>query len=101
MFDQLSQRSIKELENIEFIDSLFIEGEGGEVVNLFKYISEDTLFIIDTPEAIDLKKEYLTAINKYRSLFINPLSKTDIEVKCTPQPKMNSSIQHFASELRT
>ena len=68
-------------------------------MNLFEYISREVLFIIDTPEAIDFSNDYLKTVHNYRHIKINPLGSTNIEVKCTPPPKMNSSIQHFASEL--
>jgi transcription-repair coupling factor (superfamily II helicase) len=99
LFDNLSQRSIKELDSVDFIGSLFID-DGGGSVNLFEYISSDVLFIVDTPDAIDFSLDYIQPIFSYRILKINPLGHSDIDVKCVPQPKMNSSIQQFASELR-
>ena len=100
IFDVLSQRSKKEIDEITFIDSLFVAEENNLGTSLFEYFSGDTIFIIDTPEAIDSNVSALKRLNDFRKIKLNPLGRTNIEVNCTPQPKFNSSIRKFATELK-
>jgi transcription-repair coupling factor (superfamily II helicase) len=104
-FDTLSQRSLAELTEIDFIDSMFLNEEDEKSneknfgSNIFNFIPEDTIFIIDTPESIDFSKDFLQPISKFRKININPLGKTEISVNCSPQPNMHSSVQRFSLEI--
>lgn len=97
-FDSLSQRSKQEIDEIEFIDSMFIEQSEGNA-NIFEFIPNDTIFIIDSPDSIDVSANYLQSISKYQYIKINPISNTTLTLNSTPQPAMNSNIQRFVSEL--
>ncbi|MCL2039553.1 MAG: transcription-repair coupling factor [Bacteroidetes bacterium] len=100
IFDVLSQRSKLEVDEISFIDSMFVSEESDLWTSIFEYFSSDTIFIIDTPDAIDFNTEGLSELKKFRKINLNPLGKTEIEVNTTPQPKFNSSVQKFVSELK-
>ena len=100
IFDVLSQRSKQEINEIDFIDSLFVSEENNLRTSLFEYFSTDTIFIIETPDAIDFNADALKQINDFRKINLNPIGKADIEVNCLPQPKFNSSIKKFAKELK-
>ena len=100
IFDTLSQRSKKEIDEITFIDSMFVSEESNLGTSIFEYLSSDTIFIIDSPDAIDFNTDGLSQLNEYQKINLNPLGKVEIEVNCVPQPNFNSSIQKFAKELK-
>ena len=100
IFDALSQRSKKEIDEINFIDSLFVSEENKLGTSIFEYFSNDTIFIVDTPDAINFNDEALIPLNDYRKINLNPLGKVEVEVHCMPQPNFNSSVQKFATELK-
>jgi transcription-repair coupling factor (superfamily II helicase) len=70
-FDALSQRSKNELNEIEFIDSIFIADNENADTNVFEFIKNDTIIVIDSPDSIDFSD--CEAINNYRKIFLNPL----------------------------
>jgi transcription-repair coupling factor (superfamily II helicase) len=100
IFDILSQRSKKEIYEVSFIDSLFVSEENNLGTLLFEYFSDDTIFIIDTPDAINFNVDTFNELNNFRKINLNPLRKVEIEVNCSPQPKFNSSVQRLALELK-
>ena len=100
IFDTLSQRSKKEIDEIDFIDSLFVSEESNLGTSLFEYFSTDTIFIIDTPDAIDFNTNTLHRLNDFRKINLNPLGKVEIQVNCLPQPNFNSSVKKFTKELQ-
>ena len=100
IFDTLSQRSKKEIDEISFIDSMFVTEERNLWTSIFEYFSSDTIFIIESPDSIDFNTEWLSRLNDFRKINLNPLGKVEIEVNSTPQPKFNSSIQKFTAELK-
>jgi len=98
-FDTLSQRSKTELEEIDFIDSMFIAENEKAGSTIFDFIENDTIFIIDTPESIDFTKNELKPISNFRKININSLGTAEISVNCIPQPNMQSSVQKLTLEL--
>ncbi len=99
-FDILTQRSRSEVENVEFISSIFVGEQNYAECSLYDYISQDSIFIIDTPEAINLSDTALNPIHNYRLLNINPLGKVDFSVNCTAQSNVQSSVYKLAVELK-
>ncbi len=102
-FDTLSQRSIHEHESIEIIASMFA-GEQLFQSSLFDYFPENTLIILDAPEALGAafyaaNIEYPDEIKEYSTLSINGLGASDISVKCEQQPDFNGSIAALCTSL--
>ncbi len=97
-FDSLTQRSLEELDSIDFINSMFVSEEIASST-VFNYITQDTVFIIDEPQSIDFSQESLRPVSNFKCININSLGNADIELSCTPQPSMHASVQRFAMEL--
>jgi len=72
-FDTLSQRSKTELNEVDFIDSIFVSEELVADTSIFDFLNEETIFIIDTPDSIDWTKKELQPIKNFRKIFLNPL----------------------------
>ena len=98
-FDTLSQRSKSELNEIDFIDSMFVADNEKSNSTIFEFLKDDTIFIVDSPESIDFTKNELKPISNFRKININPLGSAEIAVNCTPQPNMHSSVQKLTLEL--
>jgi transcription-repair coupling factor (superfamily II helicase) len=104
-FDPLSQRSIREHLAVEFIAHMFHSDEKTPETNIFSYFPKDTLFVLDSPEAVaqrlhDLEvHELLKEFDNYQHLHFNGIGAADVVLKTTPQPKFGASIQNFAGEL--
>ncbi|MDR0927537.1 MAG: transcription-repair coupling factor [Ignavibacteria bacterium] len=102
-FDTLSQRSKVEMEQVDFIDSIFVNEKEETGTSIFEYLAqanEQCIFIIDSPESIDFTKQYLEPIGDYRKININPLGNVAVNITCTPQPNMHSSVQRLAMEMQ-
>ena len=56
-FNPLSQRSIRDLREVEFIANIFHSSSEEKESTILDFISEDTLFIMDSPEQIISKNE--------------------------------------------
>lgn len=99
-FNPLSQRSIRDLREVEFIANIFHSSSEEKESTILDFISEDTLFIMDSPEQIISKNEDFEYDLPNKLLNINPLSKAGIMIRSQQQPQFNSSIREFTNELR-
>jgi len=73
IFDILSQRSKAELNEIDFIDSMFVAENEKASSTIFDFLSDEIIFIIDSPDSIDWTKKELEPIKNFRKIFLNPL----------------------------
>ncbi len=99
-FETLSQRSIKKYDSVEFISSVFTSSQTDSKGSIFNYLNDNFLILIDTPDAIEKEDNNFSIPDKYKKVFINPLTKADIEIKSTPQPDFKQSIGLLCDELR-
>jgi len=99
-FNPLSQRSIKEHSEIEFITNVFHSGEETRAGSISDYISPETIFIIDEADLIESEEFALKIPQIYRKIFINKIGDSDVSIKSSPQPEFHSSIRKFSDELR-
>ncbi|HRP02348.1 MAG TPA: transcription-repair coupling factor [Candidatus Kapabacteria bacterium] len=94
-FDTVSQRSIREFNDVEFISSLFNESEN---FNFIDYILENSLIILDSE--ITNQQVYAEIEDKsYEYLSINNLSKADISFNISSQPNFQASVKFTIDEL--
>ena len=99
-FDILSQRSIQEVQEASFINSIFINSDDYVKCTIYDYISDDVVFIFDTFESFDLELPYLQRLKEYRYIKINSLENAEIVVNCQPQPKVFATVYKLAVVLQ-
>lgn len=100
-FDIISQRSINEHDELEFIADLF-STDDESYGTPFDYMPDNTLIVIDEPAKLD--QDYLELlsepIGKFRHININPLSDPHYFVKTEPQPGVDSSVKKLCDSLQ-
>jgi transcription-repair coupling factor (superfamily II helicase) len=99
-FNPLSQRSIRDLTEIEFIANIFLSSTTEQESTILDFISEKTVFIMDSPEQIYSQNEDFEYNLPNKLININPLTRAKISIKTQDQPKFDSSINEFTNELR-
>lgn len=109
-FDPLSQRSIREFNDITFIGSMFAGDEAEQTSTIFDYLDKNTLLFIIEPEDIEARLTQLAQADKpsieparldgYKQVRVNPLGRVTLPVDSSPQPATNASIKKLCHELR-
>ncbi len=99
-FQPQSQRSITEHKQIEFLDNIYQPSRTVADSNIFDYLNDDTIVILDSPDTLESSIDDWTQVNKFRTLMINKLGEADVKVNSANQFQYHGSIKDFASELR-
>ncbi|MGE5479507.1 MAG: transcription-repair coupling factor [Chloroflexota bacterium] len=99
-FDALSQRSVREFDDIEFIANIFHESTTEYSSCVFDYISPDTVFVMENAEKLELSEDSLKRLEEFRRVRINDFGPADITVKSEPQPKFSGSVKELAKALQ-
>ena len=99
-FEPMSQRSIRELNEVEIIDNLFLDNELVQESSLSEFLRQDTVLIIEEPELIADTQLLDSYIANFKSIIINPIGQPDIEIKSEPQSQFKSSIINLRDELK-
>ncbi|HPO63607.1 MAG TPA: CarD family transcriptional regulator, partial [Candidatus Kapabacteria bacterium] len=99
-FEPLSQRSIGNFENVEFISSIFHSTDGIEQGDIFDYIPKDTLIVIDYNESADIDAPETTQFTEFKKLYLNTFGKTDFAVHSSPQPFYQHTVKDFIKDLK-
>ncbi len=105
-FDPLSQRSIREHNQVEIVAHLFHQDEQSDSITLFDYFPDNTLFILDAPHSIEAvchKNNMIEVFDRFGlfpNLRINPLNDADMQFRSVPQPPFNGSVALLTAELR-
>ena len=99
-FETLSQRSIKEYNEVEFIANLFSDEKQYDV-SMFDYLPNNTLIVFDEPNSLNQEIIINNSknISNFHTLDINPLSEADVNIKIEQLPAFNSSIKTVCDEL--
>lgn len=94
-FETISQRSVKEHNQVEFISCLF--NEKGNY-NFFDYLNDTFLMILDSEIS---NETLLNKLNEYQynTFYLNNISKADISYSTQGQPIFHASIKQFIIEL--
>ena len=99
-FEPLSQRSIREHKEVEFIANFFDSTANLLESDIFEYIKSNSICVIDSPEQLELNFEIAEKLKRFKILNLNPLSKADYQIKSKRQPNFNASIKDFIIEIR-
>ncbi|GAB1430751.1 transcription-repair coupling factor [Ignavibacteria bacterium] len=102
-FDPLSQRSIRELDSVDILGSVFVDERKFDS-SLRDYFPDDSLIIFNAPEALEVSFftagiEFPEYLKDYTTLSINALGTSDVLVRCRPQPDFNGSIAVLCTSL--
>ncbi len=89
-FEPLSQRSIREHEEVEFFARVYHDDDVSLTTTLTDHLPKDTIIVIDGPEGIEL--EPLAA---WTRIMLNPIGSSNVEVKTTAQPAFGGSIEQL------
>lgn len=98
-FDPISQRSIKEHNEITFLKSVFHSSQVQDEASIFEYLPDDTIIIIDAPEVLELGEELLSKISNYKKIILNDLGKPDISFNFLNQPEFKGSLNELTKYL--
>ncbi len=99
-FEPLSQRSIGNFENVEFISSIFHSTEGIEQGDIFDYIPKDTLIVVDYNESADIDAPETAQFTEFKKLYLNTFGKADFTVHSSPQPFYQHTVKDFIKDLK-
>lgn len=91
-FETLSQRSIREHFEIEFISKVFHDSNIKNKGTIFDYLDNETLIILDNPQSLEISEDILEKIEKYRRLKINDFGEADITYETDIHPIINGTI---------
>jgi transcription-repair coupling factor (superfamily II helicase) len=99
-FDSLSQRSIKEYNELEFIADLFSRVDEYDV-GIFDYFKDNSLIILDEPDSLDqdIIEKHIKKLYQYKLIRFNPLNDPDIAFKTEKSPSVEGSIKTLTDEL--
>jgi len=98
-FDLLSQRSIKDLSEVDFIAGLYNSEDFEFNHDLFDYLKSDTIILLYHPDNFELDESVRAKMSNFRVIDINPLTKTDFHIKTTSQPSVKASINLLLKAL--
>lgn len=114
-FDALSQRSIRQLDSIGLVTSLFLDEEERTKGTMFDYFHHDALLFIDEIGRLEHAGENISMsewneINEMLGMFprvmhsVLPLSLSSavqfIDINADLQPAFNSSIRHLKEDIK-
>lgn len=100
-FDLLSQRSISQLDQIEFHKDMLASDDHTGDTTLIDYMPEDTLVIIDMPEKIAAANENWIEPNVASKIILNSAIETPLcRLNSLQQPAVNGSIKELVKQIR-
>ncbi|MEJ5244237.1 MAG: transcription-repair coupling factor [Bacteroidota bacterium] len=94
-FEPISQRSIKNLSEVTFINNTF-DASNNFYGNIFEYFDKNTIIVFDY---IETDEQLINKFSSYNSIVLNPLGNADINININPQPNYYSQIAKFKEEL--
>ncbi|MBL7997501.1 MAG: transcription-repair coupling factor [Candidatus Kapabacteria bacterium] len=104
-FDSLSQRSIREHAEVQFLAVYFHEQGDDFSSSLLEYLTESTLLVIDAPDSRSGEFETLgrndidDTLRDMISFRINQIGEATLHVRSEPQPHFESSVEKFYHAL--
>ncbi|MDT3740496.1 MAG: transcription-repair coupling factor [Candidatus Kapabacteria bacterium] len=99
-FEVISQRSIREFDSIEYLDSMFSDGPDNEDSDksAIDFIGDDILLMID--ETVDTEElNNIITGHDFKKIFLSPVGSYNLGIKSFRQPQFASSIKFFISEM--
>lgn len=101
-FNVLSQRSIKNINQTEFLSKNLHNDNTELIENITNYFDDKTTIIIDEPELLNLKElisNFDEQLLNIRKIILNPLQKPTFNFKTQLQPKFKSSIKSLTNNI--
>lgn len=98
-FDPISQRSIKEHNEITFLKSIFHSSQVEEETSIINYLPKDTLVLLDSPEVLELSEEIYNNLSDLRKIKLNDLGKPNFSIMLSNQPEFNGSLNELTKYL--
>lgn len=99
-FNNLSQRSIRELESAEFIGKLFHSTNTHGNATVFDYLPAETVFVLDSPETTAAEEDYSEYLASFKKIFINHFGSADLQIESALQPDFSGSAKNVTHELK-
>ncbi|ROL61957.1 hypothetical protein D9V86_03130, partial [Bacteroidetes/Chlorobi group bacterium ChocPot_Mid] len=98
-FDPISQRSIQHHDSIDFFETVFESERDLFDSNIMEYFSDDTIFVLDSPEMLisEYKTNNLPHFNI--TLNLNKFGNADININSNEQPKFHGSVSKLVKEI--
>ncbi|MBX3042405.1 MAG: transcription-repair coupling factor [Candidatus Kapabacteria bacterium] len=98
-FEVLSQRSIREFDSVEFLDSMFIDSDSLEDdKTAYDYIDSDTILFFDDNVNPSEILENISGKN-VKSLILNPVGSSKSGINSVNQPSFNGAVKILANEI--
>jgi len=99
-FDTVSQRSIQSHNSFEFMNSVFESEREDFDSNILEYLSNDTIFILDSPDMI-LSEFKLNELPIHgQTININKFGDADILINSYTQPKYHGSVNKLSQDIK-
>lgn len=96
MFEPLTQRSIQDLNEVEFIASVFLPSKVEDFTEIKSYLSANSLIVFDDYDEIIQYSNINTEELTNQKIILNCISKpSNIEFKTFAQPNFNSSAKNL------
>lgn len=100
-FEPISQRSIREHNEVEFIDNLFHSSVNDNNAVIYDFLRDNTLIVFDEPESFEIDNLHSERLSDYRQFTINSIAqKAQIEVNSSSQPTFGASVHNLNFELK-
>ena len=99
-FDVLSQRSIREYNEVEFIANMFQHDQDKNYSTILNYLNSDSILIFDSPEMISINYPDYKVPDGFKIININKIGESDITLKTELQPQFQGSVKSVALELK-
>ncbi len=94
-FEPISQRSIKNLDEVTFINSTF-DSTNNFSGDILEYFDDKTVLVFDY---FEIDEKLIDKVASFNSIVLNPLGNANFNITINPQPNYNSHIAHFKEEL--
>lgn len=98
-FEPMSQRSIRELDRCEFLGRVYHTDDSNLSSRFVDHIRAESVVAIIEPESVLAELDTAGILDdydmlvRYRSLLINGLGETDVDLRTQPQPSFNASVE--------
>ncbi len=109
-FDALSQRSIRQLDTISFVTSLFIEGLEGARSLMHDFLAGDAVYLVVEPDVLrrcaedrDLARQIIDRVEASPRFIVSvldaPAGADVVDLKATAQPSFNGSVALLRDDI--
>ncbi|RPI67358.1 MAG: transcription-repair coupling factor, partial [Ignavibacteriae bacterium] len=100
-FEPLSQRSIREHEEVEFLARVFHDDDASLTTTITDHLPTNTIVVLDGPEGVASDLHKLNAdfslddLAQWTRILINPIGTVDVDVVTAAQPTFGGSVEQL------